>query len=152
MSKIKEGDLLPAIQLKDSRGNLYDTSKVKGKKNLVLFFYPKDDTPGCTAEACKFRDHYEDFISADTEVVGISSDSEKSHQSFSIKHRLPFPLLSDPEKKARKLLGVPSTLGFLDGRVTYVVDKQGVVRHIFNSQLQATRHIEEALQAIRSLG
>ena len=115
---------------------------------VVLYFYPKDDTPGCTAEACSFRDAYEDFQEACAEVVGVSSDSQSSHEKFAKRHKLPFTLLSDAKGEVRKKYGVPATLALLPGRVTFVIDRDGVVRHVFNSQLQATRHVREALAAI----
>jgi len=122
-----------------------------GAENIVLFFYPKDDSPGCTKEACAFRDTYEVFQEYGAEVIGISSDTEDSHKKFAKKHKLPYTLLSDVGGKVRKLYGVPKTLGFLPGRVTYIIDKQGVVRHIFNSQLNFMKHIEEALNILKQL-
>ena len=122
-----------------------------GAENIVLFFYPKDDSPGCTKEACAFRDTYEVFQEYGAEVIGISSDTEDSHKKFAEKHKLPYTLLSDVGGKVRKLYGVPKTLGFLPGRVTYIIDKQGVVRHIFNSQLNFMKHIEEALNILKQL-
>lgn len=151
MGKVNVGDPLPLLRLQDQRGNWFETESLKGKKNLVLFFYPKDHTAGCTAEACSFRDEHESFVDLDTEVVGISADDIRSHQSFITKYRLPYLLLSDPDRAARKTLGVPRSLGILDGRVTYVVDKQGLVRHIFSGLLQTDKHIREALQALRKL-
>ena len=122
-----------------------------GKKPVVLYFYPKDDTPGCTKEACAFRDSFEEFRRLDAEVLGISSDSVESHRSFAMQHDLPFTLLSDGERKVRRLYGVPNTLGLFPGRVTYVIDEEGVVRHIFSSQLGMEKHVEEALKALRSI-
>jgi peroxiredoxin Q/BCP len=118
---------------------------------VVLFFYPKDDTPGCTKEACAFRDDYQQFGELNAEVLGISSDSVKSHGGFVEKHGLPFTLLSDEGDEVRELYGVPNTLGLFPGRVTYVVDKEGVVRHIFSSQLNAIGHVDEALKALRAI-
>ena len=123
-----------------------------GSKPAVLFFYPKDDTPGCTKQACAFRDDYEGFGKLDAEVMGISSDSVESHRSFAAKHDLPFTLLSDEEGKVRRLYGVPTSLGLFPGRVTYVIDKEGVVRHLFSSQLGVEKHVEEALRALHSIG
>jgi peroxiredoxin Q/BCP len=118
---------------------------------LVLFFYPKDFTPGCTTQVCGFRDAFQDFQQAGALVVGVSSDSADSHQRFMATHRLPFPLVSDEKGQLRKLMGVPKTLGFLPGRVTYVLDASGAVRHQFNSQLQIDGHIQEALAVVREL-
>ncbi len=123
-----------------------------GRKPVVLFFYPKDDTPGCTKEACAFRDDHEEFGRLDAEVLGISSDSVESHRNFAEAHDLPFTLLSDAGGKVRQLYSVPSTLGIFPGRVTYVIDREGVVRHVFSSQLAATRHVQEALGALRAIG
>jgi peroxiredoxin Q/BCP len=122
-----------------------------GKKPVVLFFYPKDDTPGCTKEACTFRDEYEGFRKLDAEIIGISSDSVKSHRHFAATHELPFTLLSDEGGKVRKLYGASNTFGLFPGRVTYVIDEEGVVRHIFSSQLDVEKHVEEALEALRSV-
>ena len=123
-----------------------------GKKPIVLFFYPKDDTPGCTKEACAFRDEFEGFRKLGAEVIGISSDSVESHRSFAEKHNLPFVLLSDEGGKVRRLYGVPYSLGLFPGRVTYVIDTEGVIRHVFSSQLGATNHVKEAFEALHSIG
>ena len=149
-TKIKIGELAPNFSFPSNKGTITLTDYL-GKKSVVLFFYPKDETPGCTKESCSFRDSYESFIKADSEVIGVSSDSIKSHEKFAQNHRLPFPLVSDEKGELRKLYQVPKTLGLLPGRVTYVIDKQGIIRHIFSSQLQATKHIEEALTIINNL-
>jgi peroxiredoxin Q/BCP len=122
------------------------------RKPVVLFFYPKDDTPGCTREACAFRDDHEEFSKLDAEVVGISSDPVESHRSFARKHGLPFTLLSDEGGRVRKLYSVSSTFGLFPGRVTYVIDENGVIRHVFSSQLSTRRHVEEALKILQSIG
>jgi peroxiredoxin Q/BCP len=116
---------------------------------VVLYFYPKDDTPGCTKEACTFRDDYAEFEAAGAAVLGVSGDSSESHRRFAAKHRLPFPLLADPGGKVRRLYGVPATLGLLPGRVTFVIDGAGIVRHVFSSQLNPARHVAEALGVLR---
>jgi peroxiredoxin Q/BCP len=118
-------------------------------KPVVLFFYPKDNTLGCTKEVCAFREDFEEFGKLDAEVIGISSDSVESHRAFADKHDLPFALLSDEGGKVRKLYGVPNTLGLFPGRVTYVVDEAGVVRYVFSSQLGVERHVQEAIDALR---
>jgi peroxiredoxin Q/BCP len=117
----------------------------------VLYFYPKDDTPGCTIESCTFRDSYTDFQSAGAEVIGISSDPPNSHQQFAAKHSLPFTLVSDEGSKVRNAYGVPSTLGLLPGRVTYIIDLEGKVRHIFNSQFNPKAHVSQAIKALQVL-
>ncbi len=146
---VKEGDIAPEIILKDQNGTLIKTTDLTGKGWLVIYFYPKDDTPGCTAQACTFRDHYEDLTDAGATVVGISSDDVGSHKDFSRHHDLPFTLLSDTEGDARKAFGVPRSMGLLPGRVTYVIDKKGIVRMIFNSQLRKAEHVERVLSFIR---
>ena len=117
---------------------------------VVVYFYPKDDTPGCTAESCSFRDSFEDFTDAGAEVIGISSDSVESHKAFAAKHNLPFTLLADTDGSVRKAFGVGKTLGLLPGRVTYVIDPEGVVRHKFSSQFKPKSHIDEALDVIKA--
>lgn len=138
------GDFAPDFMLKDQHGNITHLSDFKNKSNVVLYFYPKDDTPGCTAEACGFRDSYYEFKDAGAEVIGVSSDDGASHFKFAAKFHLPFLLLSDPGSKVRKLYNVPNTLFFIPGRVTFVIDKTGMIRHIFNSQMNSTMHVEEA--------
>ena len=116
----------------------------------MIYFYPKDNTPGCTAQACSFRDAYQDFKDLGAEVIGVSGDSVRSHQNFQNKYKLPFVLLSDADRKLRKLFGVPTALfGFLPGRVTYVFDASGKCIYIFDS-LSAKGHIAKALQAIQA--
>lgn len=146
------GDRAPRFALSDGDGNTLSLETLLEKGPLVIFFYPKDETPGCTKEACSFRDNYAVFEELGAQVVGISSDSSASHRRFSDKFRFPFPLLSDPGGAIRKAFGVPKTLGILDGRSTYVVDKKGVVRGVFHSQLQVTKHVDEAAAAVRALG
>ncbi len=150
-SRVTEGNTAPDFTLNNQEGKPVALSDLLKKGNVVLYFYPKDETPGCTKEACSFRDNYEAFKEAGAQVVGISSDSAESHQKFASHHRLPFILLSDVGGKIRKLYGVPSTLGLLPGRVTYVIDKKGIVRKIFSSQFKATLHIEEALKMLKTL-
>ncbi|MFT3928316.1 MAG: peroxiredoxin [Myxococcales bacterium] len=146
------GAKAPEFSLKDQDGKQVTLSDFRGQKNVVVYFYPKDDTPGCTKESCAFRDQYTAFTDVGCEVLGISSDSEKSHKAFAEKYRLPFSLLSDAGGKVRASFGVPATMGLLPGRVTYVIDKQGVIRHAFNSQINATQHVDEALSILKSLG
>ncbi len=146
---VKEGEKAPKISLKDQNGKMVDTGDLTGKDWLVIYFYPKDETPGCTAQACTFRDHYEDLSDAGATVVGISSDSVESHKDFAAHHRLPFILLSDTEGKARKAFEVPKSMGLMPGRVTYVIDKEGIVRMIFNSQFRASEHVQKVLSFIK---
>jgi len=148
---VKAGERAPDFTLPDADGKTVRLADFAGRP-VVLYFYPKDDTPGCTKEACTFRDQYQDFQDAGAAVLGVSSDSSESHRKFAERHRLPFTLLADRGGKVRKLYGVPATLGLLPGRVSFVIDGQGVVRHVFNSQLDATRHVKEALDVLRSTG
>jgi peroxiredoxin Q/BCP len=149
MGKIAVGDMAPDFELKDKDGNVVRLSDFRGKQSVVLYFYPKDDTPGCTAQACSFRDSYEDFKAAGAEVIGISSDSGRSHNKFAEHHRLPFVLLSDIIGKVRKAYGAYDLLGLIPGRVTFVIDKEGRVIHKFDSQLNPTKHIAEALAKLK---
>jgi len=152
MNEIKVSSTIPAFTLPDQNGKLFDINSVLGKKNLVIYFYPKDDSPGCTAQACAFRDQFEVFTEADAVIIGISSQSVKSHKEFAEKHRLSFTLLSDEGNKIRKQFGVPTNLlGLLPGRVTYVADKSGKVIYTFNSQLQTEKHVDEALRILKEL-
>ena len=150
--RVDVGSKAPDFTLPSQSGELVSLKDFLGKKFVVLFFYPKDDTPGCTKQGCAFRDDYEEFGKLDAEVIGISSDSVGSHTSFAEKHSLPFSLLSDEGSEVRRLYGVPSTLGLFPGRVTYVIDREGIVRHIFSSQLSVERHVGEALKALESIG
>jgi peroxiredoxin Q/BCP len=149
--KVQVGDQAPDFTLPNQAGDPVNLIDFVGKTSIVLYFYPKDDTPGCTAEACAFRDSYEVFKDAGAEVIGVSSDSAASHGQFASKHRLPFVLLSDSNGSVRKRYGVPATFGLLPGRVTYIIDKQGIVRHIYSSQFAAEKHTAEALKALQSL-
>ncbi len=149
--KVQVGDRAPLFSLTTQKGEVVNLEDFIGQSAVVLYFYPKDDTPGCTAEACSFRDSYDVFKEAGAEVIGISSDSESSHQQFATKYRLPFLLVSDQDGAVRKSYGVPATLGILPGRVTYIIDKQGIVRHIFSSQFTPEKHITEALKTLQGL-
>jgi len=150
-SKVQVGDRAPDFTLPDQAGKEVRFSDLLGQKSVVLYFYPKDDSPGCTAEACTFRDNYEVFKDEGAEVVGISSDSAASHQKFATKHKLPYILLSDGDKAVRKLYGVSATLGLLPGRVTYIIDRTGIVRHVFSAQFTPEKHITEALRTLQNL-
>lgn len=148
MSRIDTGDAAPELTLSTHSGQQITLADYRGKKAVVLFFYPKDGTPACTKEACAFRDAYEDFVEAGAVVIGISGDSAARHQTFAANHRLPFVLVSDKDGKARRSFGVPKSMGLFPGRVTYVIDREGIVQHIFNSQFAAERHVQEALEAL----
>ncbi len=149
---IQIGDHCPQFSLSNQHNELIAINQFIGKKNLVIYFYPKDDTPGCTKEACSFRDQFEVFKSFDCEVVGISSDTIEKHNEFAKKYNLSFTLLSDTTKSVRKAFGVPANLfGLLPGRVTYIVDKQGIVRGLYNSQTDPLGHISKAIETLKSL-
>jgi peroxiredoxin Q/BCP len=146
---MKIGEHCPQFSLNDQNGHLIHSSSFKGSFS-VIYFYPKDDTPGCTKEACAFRDRYEEFLSLGCRVIGISSDDEAQHKKFTIKHNLPFILLADSQGKVRKQFGVPSSLfGLLPGRVTYIFDEQSRLLGTFNSQLNPLGHIDEALNLVK---
>jgi peroxiredoxin Q/BCP len=151
MSKIDVGDAAPDLTLTTQDQGRIALTDYQGKQAVVMFFYPKDGTPVCTKEACAFRDAYEDFVDAGAAVIGVSGDSAARHQAFATNHRLPFVLVSDTDGNARRAFGVPKSLGLLPGRVTYVIDKEGIVRHVFRSQLAADRHVKEALEVVHSL-
>lgn len=152
MNKIKVGSKIPTFKLLDQNGTLFDMDSVIGKKNLVIFFYPKDDTPGCTAQACSFRDQFEEFNEADALIIGISGQSAESHKKFAEKYHLSYTLLSDIENKIRMQFGVPTNMmGLIPGRVTYIADKTGTVIYVFNSQTKTKSHVDEALKALKQV-
>ncbi len=146
---LKVGDKIPSFQLKDQSGENFDIDQYIGNTAMVIYFYPKDDTPGCTKEACSFRDSYEAFTDKKIKVIGISSDDVESHKNFAAKYNLPFTLLADTESEVRNLFGVKNNaFGLIPGRVTYVIDQKGEVIFMYDSQLKAAKHIEEAIKAI----
>ena len=151
MTSIAVGDSAPQFTATAHTGQPVALTDYLGKQVVVLYFYPRDGTPVCTAEACGFRDAYADFVAAGAVIIGVSGGSIKSHQRFVEERRLPFLFVSDRDGGLRKAFGVPRLLGFVPGRTTYVIDKQGVVRHIFTSHFSADRHIEEALRIVREL-
>ena len=149
---LRIGQPAPEFEKTTHKGETISLAKLRGDKAVVLYFYPKDETPGCTAEACSFRDAYEDFVEAGAVVIGVSQDSLASHEKFAAHHRLPFELISDDDGLLRRSYDVPSSmLGILPGRVTYVIDREGKVQHVFNSQIQAKRHVKEALEVVRRI-
>jgi peroxiredoxin Q/BCP len=149
---LKVGDRAPDFRLPAQRGGEVALSDFLGKRNVVLFFYPKDETPGCTVEACTFRDAYEDFRDAGAEVIGISSDTVESHAAFAEHHHLPMQLLADAGGQVRAAYGVKPSLGLFDGRETFIIDKQGIIRHVFRSQIRVKQHVEESLAMLARLG
>jgi peroxiredoxin Q/BCP len=149
MANLRPGDTMPETTLIGPDGPTKLRERIG--KPLVVYFYPKDETYGCTKEACGFRDQYEDFVGAGADVIGVSRDDAASHKKFRERHSLPFTLLSDPGGSVAASWGVRPTLGFIPGRVTFVFDKAGVLRHRFDSAIQFGRHIDEALEAIKTL-
>jgi peroxiredoxin Q/BCP len=147
---LRVGSPAPDFELPDQDGRPVQLSRFRGVSPVVLFFYPKDNTRVCTQEACAFRDDYAQFRAAGAQLFGISGDSAESHSRFAGQHNLPYPLLSDKGGKVRKLYGVKNTLGIIPGRATFVIDKEGLVQHIFSSQFEADAHVAEALKALKS--
>jgi peroxiredoxin Q/BCP len=148
MPSLKNGMPAPDFELPDQHGKAVRLSQYRGKRPVVVYFYPKDDTTGCTIEACKFRDDFEKFRVTGAEIIGISDDSPESHARFAAKYSLPFTLLSDPGGRVRKLYGVKKTMGVIPGRVTFVIDRKGTICHQFSSLSSPARHVEEALVAL----
>lgn len=147
---VKVGDTAPDFTLTSQNGSQVSLKDFRGRP-VVLYFYPADDTPGCTAESCAFRDQYEVFTSAGAEVIGVSGDSPESHQKFAAKHNLPFILLSDKGNKVRGEYGAKAMFGLFPGRVTYVIDGNGVIQYIFDSMLNFQGHVEESKKILQQL-
>ena len=147
--KLRIGDKIPSFCLKDQNGDIRTSDKLD--KALVLFFYPKDDTPGCTIEACGFRDKYDLFKILGAEVWGISNGNSQSHLEFANKNKLQYPLLCDIDNKLRETFGVSKKLGFIEGRVTYIINSNGIIIHIFEDLLNGPAHIKEAIMALKKL-
>lgn len=148
MPTVQVGDMAPTFTAPLQDGGTFDSAALLGRKWLVLFFYPKDNTPVCTREACAFRDSYESFAAAGAEVVGVSSDSVATHARFAEKHRLPFPIVADTDRRLRRLFGVVNPLGVIPGRVTYVIDREGVVRMHYAALFASDAHVKQALAAV----
>ena len=148
--QIQEGDKIPDFELKNQDGELVRSDDLIGRP-FVLYFYPKDDTPGCTAEACSFRDAYQDFRDLGAEVVGVSADDPASHRQFADRHRLPYLLLSDEDNHLRNAFGIPGNFfGLLPGRVTFIIDDEGIVRYSFNSQFNVLAHVAKAKSFLKA--
>lgn len=152
MGEVEVGDEAPDLTLPDQNGREVTLSDLWLEKNVVLYFYPKDRSKGCTMQACAFRDSYEVFTDLGAEVVGVSSDGPESHRDFAEERNLPFILLSDQDGVARERYGVGRTFGVISGRVTFVIDRKGVVRHVFSSQFHPTKHIEESIAILKQIG
>ena len=152
MRSIQVGDRVPEIPMAAHDDRTISLADFRGRQMVVLFFYPADDMPICTREVCSFRDAYQDFVRAGTAVIGVSGDSESTHRLFAQSQRLPYLLVADADGSLRRAFGVPKTFGLLAGRVTYVIDCDGVVRDVFNYQFSAQKHVDNALRIVRSLG
>jgi len=148
---IQEGQPAPAFTLKDASGRPWSLDALRKGGPVVLFFYPRDESAICTREVCAFRDAHQDFADTGATVVGISSDGEASHEAFARKQRLNYLLLSDPGGAVRRAYGIPKTLGVVDGRATFVIDRSGVVRMAYAAQLVAEGHTVRALEVVRAL-
>ena len=148
---MRVGNTIPDLTVTVETGERQSLAAIQDSQAMVLYFYPKDETPVCTKEACSFRDAYEDFVEAGAVVVGVSGDTVASHRAFARHHRLPFTLVADVGGALRKAFRVPRMMGFMDGRTTYVIDKKGVVRHVFTAHFAANEHVTEALAVVRDL-
>jgi len=148
---LANGDPAPDLAFTTHDGRRVSLSDFRGKQAVVVYFYPRDNTPICTTEACAFRDAYDDFVREGSVVIGVSSDSDASHRTFAGSHHLPYLLVADVDGSVRQAFGVPKTMGIFPGRVTYVIDRDGFVRHVFNSQWQGEMHVEESLRIVREL-
>ncbi len=146
---LKVGDKAPDFTGLTDNGERINLSEKLKEGPVVLYFYPKDETPGCTAEACSFRDNWEDIRKLGATVLGVSSDSVESHKNFKSNRNLQFTLISDEKKEIRKAYGATATL--IPPRVTFVIDKEGLIREVYNSQLNATHHVNVAVKSLKSL-
>jgi peroxiredoxin Q/BCP len=150
-ANLNVGDAAPDFTRLAAGGEQISLSQFRGRSAVVLYFYPRDNTSVCTAEACLFRDNYESFQSAGAEVIGVSPNSLESHRQFANQNRLPFHLLSDADGSLRALYGVAQILWVIPNRTTFVIDRQGIVRHVYSAMFQAARHVEEALRVLAEL-
>jgi peroxiredoxin Q/BCP len=151
MANLQPGTAAPDFELPDAAGTLVRLSQYRGTHAVVVYFYPKDFTEVCTRQACTFRDNFSTFEDLGAVVLGISDDPSESHSGFAEKYRLPFKLLADEGGRVRKLYGVKKKLGFLPGRVTFVIDRGGIVRHVYSALTESKEHVQEALAALNKL-
>ena len=148
---LKEGTTAPEFEGELDDGSMFKLADYRGQKNVVLYFYPKDFTPGCTREACNFRDEMEDIEEHDAIVVGVSKDSAESHRRFREQHKLPFPLVADPDKRIIKLYEAEGLLGLMTARVTYIIDKEGTIQKAFRHDLDIGKHLKDTHAALESV-
>jgi thioredoxin-dependent peroxiredoxin len=149
MATLEVGDQAPSFTAEAHNGQTVRLDDYRGKQAVVVYFYPKDDTPICTTEACGFRDAYEDFVKAGAVVIGVSADSLDRHRDFAQRRNLPFLLVSDADGALRRAFGVSKTWGIFPGRTTFVIDREGIVQHVLNAQWTGARHVQEALEVVR---
>ncbi len=145
------GDPAPDFTRPSSAGETIRLSQFRGKSAVVLYFYPRDNTSVCTAQACLFRDHYETVRAAGAEVIGVSANTLESHQKFADRHHLPFPLISDADGSLRALYGVSATMWVIPRRVTFLIDRDGIIQHVCSSLFQAAPHVDETLRVLAIL-
>lgn len=150
-TRVKVGDPAPDFRLPAQDGRVVGLSDFRGERSVVLYFYPRDNTPACTMQSCAFRDEYTLLREEGAEVIGVSADPPDSHATFADRHGLPFMLVSDPEGNLRRLYGLRNTLGVLPRRVTFVIDRDGIVRLVYSSQLRPRMHARRALEVLRRL-
>jgi peroxiredoxin Q/BCP len=150
---LHEGDKAPDFEVRLSDGQTFRLKDVEGKKNVVLFFYPKDFTTGCTAQACTMRDGYSELENLDAVVFGVSGDNRRSHDLFRTQHDLPFELIADTDRVLINAFGVERLGGLLQipRRVTYVIDKKGVIKMVAHHEFMMGKHLDDALAALRAL-
>tara|TARA_B110000014_G_scaffold194286_1_gene143232 strand:+ start:134 stop:607 length:474 start_codon:yes stop_codon:yes gene_type:complete len=142
------GEIFPDFSLKDSHGNTFNQGGLKGSWTVV-FFYPKDGSPGCTIESCSFRDKQTEIEALGAQIIGVSADSMGRHQRFKAKHRLEYTLLSDPQSRLSKKLRLKRTLGFMRGRVTFIIDPHGVIQATVTSQFNPKKHVRSAISHLK---
>lgn len=149
---IAVGERAPEFTGKLGNGKQLSLKDFRGSRNVILYFFPKDFTPGCTKEACSFRDRRSDIAKLDAEIVGVSFDTAAKHQQFADAYQLPYPLVSDPDAAIAKAYGAGRLGGWLPSkRVTFVIDKGGVVRHVIRAELNIDKHIDEAIEILNAL-
>lgn len=148
---LKAGTRAPEFTATLDDGSTFDLASYRGKKHVVLYFYPKDFTGGCTAQACSFRDNYGLIGEHDAVIVGVSGDSEASHTSFKDKYQLPFPLVADPDRRVHKLYEAVGLIPWMTPRITYVIDKEGIIRTTIRHDFRVKEHVPEVIEALEAI-